>query len=197
MRKGERTRRMILEKAAPIFNQKGFSGTALTDLLKATGLQKGGIYRHFASKEKLAADAFDHAWSIVSGPRFAALEEERQSGAERLKGMIARFAEHPSQRLPGGCPLLNTATEADDTNPVLREHARAALEDWKDRVKAAVLEAIDEKQFRKNTNADRVSFIVISSLEGALMISKLERSREALVHVRQHLFDFIDDLRKS
>src|SRR5208283_5028756 len=68
MTKGEQTRREIVRKAAPLFNQKGFAGTSLADLMDATGLQKGGIYRHFSSKEELAAEAFDYAWQkAVSG----------------------------------------------------------------------------------------------------------------------------------
>ena len=62
MRKGEQTRQEIIRKAAPIFNQRGYHGAALSDLMKATGLEKGGIYRHFDSKEQLAAEAFDYAW---------------------------------------------------------------------------------------------------------------------------------------
>jgi len=64
VRKGEGTRQEIIRKAAPIFNRKGYSGAALSDLMRATGLEKGGIYRHFGSKQELAADAFDHAWKI-------------------------------------------------------------------------------------------------------------------------------------
>ena len=48
-----------MEAAAPIFNQHGYEGSSLNDLMEATGLKKGGIYRHFASKEELAAEAFD------------------------------------------------------------------------------------------------------------------------------------------
>ena len=62
MTKGEQTRREIVQKAAPLFNQKGYEGTSLSDLMKATGLQKGGIYRHFSSKEELATEAFDYSW---------------------------------------------------------------------------------------------------------------------------------------
>ena len=62
MTKGERTRQEIVRNAAPLFNTKGYEGTSLSDLMAATGLQKGGIYRHFASKEELAAEAFDYAW---------------------------------------------------------------------------------------------------------------------------------------
>src|ERR1700732_766746 len=64
VRKGDETRQEIIHKAAPIFNRKGYSGAALSDLMRATGLKKGGIYRHFESKQELAVDAFAHAWKI-------------------------------------------------------------------------------------------------------------------------------------
>src|SRR6202171_5234257 len=60
MTKGEQTRKKIVEAAAPIFNQRGYEGSSLNDLMEATGLKKGGIYRHFTSKEELAVEAFDY-----------------------------------------------------------------------------------------------------------------------------------------
>jgi TetR/AcrR family transcriptional repressor of nem operon len=57
MREGEQTRQEIIRRAAPLFNQKGYEGTALSDLMQATGLEKGGIYRHFDSKQELAGEA--------------------------------------------------------------------------------------------------------------------------------------------
>ena len=70
MRKGEQTRREIIRKAASIFNQKGYEGAALSDLMQATGLEKGGIYRHFDSKQQLAGEAFDYAWNLALDTRF-------------------------------------------------------------------------------------------------------------------------------
>lgn len=193
MRKGERTRHMILEKAAPIFNSKGYSGTAMADLMRATGLEKGGIYRHFTSKEELAAAAFEHAWEVVSAPRFAALDEA-SGGIERLKAMISTFAERPAKNMPGGCPLLNTAVESDDTNPVLRIRAKAALDEWKLHITNAVELAMREKELRRDTDPEAVAVILISTLEGALMISRLERDRRALEQAKIHLLDYVNSL---
>jgi len=49
-------------RPAPVFNTKGYAATSLSDLMEPTGLQKGGLYRHFDSKEELAQEAFDYAW---------------------------------------------------------------------------------------------------------------------------------------
>ena len=61
MSKGEQTRQRIIEEAATIFNQRGYEATSMQDVMDATGLEKGGLYRHFVSKEELAAEALRYA----------------------------------------------------------------------------------------------------------------------------------------
>jgi TetR/AcrR family transcriptional repressor of nem operon len=65
MTKGEQTRRRIVEAAAPIFNKRGYEAASLSELMAATGLKKGGIYRHFSSKEEPAAEVFDYTWEAA------------------------------------------------------------------------------------------------------------------------------------
>jgi len=72
--KGERTKAHIVATAAPIFNERGFVGTSLNDILAATGLEKGGIYRHFESKDELAVAAFDYAVKMLQARQRRALE---------------------------------------------------------------------------------------------------------------------------
>src|SRR5271154_2360391 len=118
MTKGELTRKKIVEAAAPIFNKHGYEGSSLSGLMEATGLKKGGIYRHFASKEELAAEAFDYTWEAAWKARLLHVDE-KTTGVDKLKQLVANFIDYrPS--VPGGCPVLNTAVDADDGNPVLR-----------------------------------------------------------------------------
>src|SRR4051812_20854104 len=95
MSKGEETRKKIVRQAASIFNQRGYEGSSLSDLMEATGLKKGGIYRHFASKEDLAAEAFDYTWEAAVQARMLHVDE-KATGIERLKQSIASFIEHRS-----------------------------------------------------------------------------------------------------
>src|SRR5713226_5877796 len=143
--KGEQTRREIVQKAAPLFNQKGYEGTSLSDLMDATGLQKGGIYRHFPSKEVLAAEAFDYSWGKAVSGRLDGVEEVPDP-VDRLKKMIANFVEIRTGLVPGGCPLMNTAIEADDGNAVLRSRARKALQNWTARLSGIASEGIKKRQ---------------------------------------------------
>src|SRR4029077_15218765 len=169
MSKGEQTRREIVEKAAPIFNQKGYEGTSLSDLMDATGLQKGGIYRHFSSKEELAGEAFDYAWDRAVRGRLDGVEEISNS-VDRLKKMIGNFVEVRAGLVPGGCPLMNTAVEADDGNAVLRARARKALRDWSKRLSDIASEGISKRQIDPRVDPERVSQLIIGGLEGALLL---------------------------
>src|SRR6266478_10227713 len=110
----------------------------MADLMEATGLEKGGIYRHFSTKEELAAEAFDYAWQAATDVGMHGLDSI-PNGVDKLKRFIANFIERrPS--VPGGCPLLNTAIDTDDGNPVLRERARKALRGWRGRLSSITRE---------------------------------------------------------
>lgn len=196
MPKGQKTRARIIAEAASLFNQRGFEGGSLSELMEATGLEKGGIYRHFSSKEELAAEPFDYAWKVALDTRMHDLDRIPNS-IDKLKQFIVNFIDRrPS--VPGGCPLLNTAIDADDGNPVLRERARKGLYEWRDRLSSIVDSGIRRGEIQRGVDAKEVATLIISSLEGALVIGRLERNREALVAARFHLERYLEtEVRRS
>jgi TetR/AcrR family transcriptional repressor of nem operon len=191
MTKGEQTRRRIVEAAAPIFNKRGYDGASLSDLMAATGLQKGGIYRHFSSKEELAAEAFDYTWETAWNARLLHLDE-KANGIEKLKQLIGNFIAHRSP-VPGGCPVLNTAVDADDGNPVLRAHAAKALRSWLSRLQAIVELARERGEARPGSDSRAVASVIVASLEGALMMSRLQRNDEPLRAIQSHLSRYLEN----
>jgi len=193
MRKGEATRERIIAAAAPIFNQHGYEGTSMQALMEATGLEKGGLYRHFSSKEDLAAEAFRFAIGQIRKVRTGDLEHI--SGAlPKLQYIIERFVEMPSP-IPGGCPLMNTAVDSDDGNAVLRNLAARALRSWRNRLSMIVAEGIAAGEIRPEADPCRIANVIISTLEGALMLARIERSRAPLADARITLEEWLDSLR--
>src|ERR1700683_4978391 len=190
MTKGELTRRKILEPAAPIFNKRGYEGSSLSELMQATGLKKGGIYRHFSSKEELAAEAFDYTWETARNARLLHVDE-KANGIEKLKQLIASFIEHRSP-VAGGCPILNTAVDADDGNPVLRARVSAALRRWIDRLRLILKQGAARGGIRTGVDAKKIATLIVATLEGALMISRLERTDLALRVAQEFLNRYLD-----
>lgn len=192
--KGNQTRQRIIEKAAQVFNRHGFAGASIADLMKATGLEKGGIYRHFGSKQDLAEAAFDYAWDAVSVPRQRGLEEQNNS-LDKLLLFVRNFVGAPPRAIIGGCPLLNTAVDCDDGNVALRNKARTALSGWRSRIADLVRTGQKSGELRNSVDPDAVAVVVISALEGAVMISGLEKTRQPQQIVGEHLKDYLLGLR--
>jgi TetR/AcrR family transcriptional repressor of nem operon len=188
--KGQQTRRRIVAAAAPIFNRQGYEGSSLSDLMTATGLKKGGIYRHFSSKEQLAAEAFDYTWDAASRARMLHVDGQA-TGVDALKQLIANFVDVRSP-VPGGCPILNTAIDTDDGNTVLRTRVTKALRGWMTRLQLIVKRGLEAGIIRSGADPKTVATLIISSLEGALMISRLERNDDALRRVQQHLNRYLE-----
>ena len=194
MKKGEMTRRRILERSAPVFNTKGFFGASMHDLVLASGLEKGGIYNHFESKEQLALEAFDYAVEVMSG-RFREALEGKDSALERLFAIVdvlGALAEDPP--VPGGCPVLNTAVESDGVHPALKERAAEAMSGWLRLVGREVKEGVKSGELSPGTDPRSVASVVVATLEGAVMLSRLENDPEHMRKVVGHLKDHLRSL---
>ena len=189
--KAEKTRAHIVEQAATLFNQQGYAGTSMADLMQATGLKKGGIYNHFKSKDALAIAAFDHAVAQMHTHFRGAMKGKRHA-VDRLMAVLSVY-EQMSEAPPlvGGCPILNTAIESDDTHPALRERAKGAVDSWRVLFGRIIAKGIDREELREGVDADEVTTVLISTLEGAVMLSKLYGDDVYLTGAIEHLRGYI------
>lgn len=192
MGKGEDTKQRILEQTAPLLNRHGYLSTPLSEIMEATGMQKGGIYNHFSSKEDLALQALDYAVQQVA-QRFTRALQENENATDRLLAVISVLrvyaTDHP---FPGGCPLLNSAIESDDAHPALREKSRQAMDRMRDMFSRIVAKGIAEGDFRSQIHPDTVATIFVASFEGAVMLSKLYRDPVHLQRVVDHLTEYVN-----
>jgi AcrR family transcriptional regulator len=195
--KGARTCQHIIASAAPVFNVKGFAGASMTDILQATGLEKGGLYRHFRSKEELALAAFDYAVRILE-KRHDAAQAGLTTALARLQAcvdVVAASINDPPLR--GGCPILNTAIEADDTHLALRKRTATAMRRWQDRIVRIVDDGIASEELRSGVDAASVAAILTSALEGAIMIASLLRDPAQMNATSAHLRDWLGSLGRT
>ena len=171
--KSDRTKQFIIEKTAPVFNEKGYAGTSLTDLTKATRLTKGSIYGNFKNKDQVALAAFDYNFNRVTLYLKARIIATDNS-IERLlvyPHVYRDFLKIPF--LKPGCPILNTSTEADDTHPKLKEKASNALAFWKTSIENQINRGIERGEIIAETNPTEFALILMSLIEGAIMIAKV------------------------
>ncbi len=193
--KGQETRQRIIAEAAAIFNQRGYERCSIQAIMEATGLEKGGIYRHFESKEELAAEAFDFAWRASMAKRRQGLESI-PNAADRLKQHVANFIHRTG--IPGGCPLLNTAVDSENGNPVLRERVRTALAGWQRMIIDTVQSGKSAGTIRANVDSIQAANYIIATIEGSMLVSRIEGTDRPVKQAIIRLHAWIDtDIRAS
>lgn len=187
MNKGARTREQVLEQAAALFNQRGYEAASINDVMEATGLKKGGIYRHFSSKEELGLAAFAFAVERMQ-ERFTRALAGKEAALDKLRAIIAVYARIPEDPpVPGGCPILNAAVEADDANPQLRQEACKVLNGLKQTLRSIVRQGQQLGELRAELDREAFANVFVAQLEGAVMLSKLYGTRAPMRHTVKHL----------
>ena len=178
--KAERTRQFIIESTAGIFNMKGFAGTSLSDLTEATRLTKGSIYGNFENKEEVALCAFDYNLSKI---KLAIQKRMQRSHSFQDKLMVYAQVYHSFRGEPfpvGGCPILNTAIDADDTHQLLKEKAAHAITEWKKTIMELINGGMESGEFKADTDSLQVALSIIALIEGGIMIAKVTNSQASL-----------------
>ncbi|GED69802.1 TetR family transcriptional regulator [Brevibacillus reuszeri] len=190
-RKGEHTKALIVQKASKLFNSQGYMASSISGIMHETGLKKGGIYNHFESKEELMLSAFSYSIEMM-GHFFSEALAGKKGCMERLLSIASVFKRHSkNELLPGGCPLMNAAIEADDADPILREKVCAAMDELFELIARFVRLGIEMGEVRKGADPEFVATIMISTLEGALMLSKLYGNQVHMERAMQHVQFFL------
>ena len=100
------TKEHIIQQSAALFNTKGYNGCSLHDIMEATGLKKGGIYNHFATKDEIAFESFDYSFDLIKF-RFQEALSNCTNSYEKIMAIINVFKSfHNDPVIAGGCPVL-------------------------------------------------------------------------------------------
>ncbi|WP_432412133.1 TetR/AcrR family transcriptional regulator [Rasiella sp. SM2506] len=196
MRNAVTTRELILKESANLFNTQGYKATSISDITKATGLTKGAIYRHFESKSDLEQQALGSLGKLM----FTELGQSIQEAPTfklKMDATFAFFEKYMHTPLyKGGCPLMNAAIEADDTNNALRQQTFNMLAQLKASLGKIIDNGIKNGQVMASVNSGFYATIFIATLEGGIMMSKLERNTEAISNTIVHLKKLVEEISK-
>lgn len=102
-----------LSRAMEVFWRKGYSGTSLSDLTEAMGINKPSLYAAFGNKEKLFVSAINEYVEQYGAPHFEKLLNGEASLRERVKAYLVSIANMVTNaKLPGGCLVADSTCEA-------------------------------------------------------------------------------------
>lgn len=180
MGKPAETRQIIIEKSAILFNKKGYVGTTLQDLTSATQLTKGSIYGNFDNKNEVALEAFKYNFQQL-GNRISAYVGKEKGAVNQLFA-LTRFYRQDFDLMTylGGCPLMNAATDSDDTNETLRREVAKAFESVIGIITGIIDRGQQEKVISGAAMASTYGALFFALLEGGILLSKTTGKKQYL-----------------
>jgi len=193
MQKGSNTREKIVEESAVLFNKKGYDGCSMQDIMKATGLQKGGIYNHFGTKTEIALEAFNYSFDKTMA-RFRQRLDRDKTCAQKLFSVIdvmASFVTDPI--IEGGCPIFNLSVKSSFEYPELRSKAREGLNMLKKYIEIKIEEGISCGEFKKTNKVTEISSLIIMTMEGGIIMSNIYGGNEQYIKTASsHMRNYIE-----
>ncbi len=186
MIRSEKTRQLIIEKTASIFNKKGYTGTYLSDLTNATGLTKGSIYGNFKDKNEVALEAFKYNYKFQTQQILNKIEKENNA----IDKLIAYLNHHKTSFKPifknGGCAILNTAVDSDDGNDILNKEVIKTIHNWHQKITDILIDGVSKNQIKK-IDVIQHSYRMISMIEGSILLAKTLNKPEILINNMDYL----------
>jgi TetR/AcrR family transcriptional repressor of nem operon len=185
--RGGETRRRILEVAAEAFADRGYAGTSLNDVLKASGVTKGGFYFHFPSKEALALAALRQKQEQWAAAVMAAMMRHPRA-VEQLDAMVEALCDL-HEHDPACRVISRLCTELGDEHPELRPQLGTQLTMWMDMVASLIRKGQDEGDIRPEVEPSTAAEVAVESFIGLETVSEALTGRADL---RRRARDFRD-----
>ncbi len=174
MKKGEKTRDHILKTTRAILVAHGFHSTSISDIIKATGVKKGNLYYHFASKEDIGLAVLEDAkeeFFVFLGQSF----QGDSPCAKVYNSCQAIFAEQKKNNFVGGCLFGNAALEMSDSNPRFSLVLQDVFSRWVDEVDHHLSMAGEACFLHVNLAPRLLAKAIVAVIEGGIMMSRVSK----------------------
>ncbi|MDV7696900.1 TetR/AcrR family transcriptional regulator [Chryseobacterium soli] len=193
MSKAEKTKQFIIEKTASLFNTKGYTSTSLSDITEATGLTKGSIYGNFENKDEVALEVYRYNAGVLAKNMSRSFGDEFPTTVNKLYAFVDFYRKNwKVVFLNGGCPLMNAATEADDTFPILKKQVQSSFEEWKKKIGSVIAEGQNNGEIHKDRNSEEYASLFIMLIEGGILLSKTTGEIKFLYLALDRIISLID-----
>ncbi len=181
------SRASFVAATGQLLRRQGYAGTGLSEIVALSGAPRGSLYFHFpGGKEELAVAAMTAAGEELGGAIRAVLASSEDLGEclARLVDALALSLE--ASGYADGCPIATITLEAACASEAVRAAAGAAFETWLAALRERMIAAGMEEEA-----AARRALLVLSSLEGALILARAGRDRAPLRAVREELLALV------
>jgi len=174
-----RHRGAIVRAAAALFRRNGYSATGINEIAEVSGAPKGSLYHYFpGGKDQIAEAAVRFAGAGVVAT-LEQLEREHPSAAAMIRAYCELLAGWMAKSgFRDGCPIATTLLESAPQSAAMAAAGREAFAGWC----AVIARALVRDGFGE-AEARRLSTLAVSSIEGALILARVEASARPIEDV--------------
>ena len=175
--KAEITSDFIIRTIAPVFNKKGYSGTSISDITKATGLTKGAIYGNFTDKNELAVKSFVYNVNIVASKIEKAISPY-SSHLDQLYAISNFYKDYYDFTFQfGGCPILNVGIDANHQNPELMEKVKKVITKLQNNLAQIISNGQLTGELKKDLDPKLYAKRIFSMIEGGIFVATMLKDK--------------------
>jgi len=191
--KGAQTRDRIVVAAAELMFAQGVGGTTLEQVRDAAGVSSSQIYHYFADKDALirAVIAYQRE-TVVGGQERMIAQLDTIEGLSAWRDFLVAHQRQLGCR--GGCPLGSLGSELAETHPVARTDVAAAFLRWESGIQSGLQAMADSGRLREGADPARLATTALAALQGALLLTQMQRDTTPLEVALDTVIDHIASL---
>ncbi len=192
----EWTRGQLIEAAFGEMHENGYTAASMDSIVERSGVTKGALYHHFASKKELAQAVIDSIVRPMVVEAFLAPLAETPDPIDGLQECLTSQIEQLTpERVLCGCPLNNFAQELAGVDDDFQEQIDGLYGHWRDAIADALKRGQEAGQVRTDIDSREVATFTVAAIAGIAGFAKSARDVEvARVSVRV-LCSYLETLR--
>ena len=184
-------REKILTEGLRVVHERGFGGASVRDIVQAAGVPQGSFTNHFASKEAFGLEILDLYFARGTETARATLRNDALPPLERLGAYIDATKSRLNQNgMKNGCLFGNFSAENGDSD-VIRERLVEIFAEVQSSITYCLRAAVAAGELPKGFDCDTTAGFILSSLQGANLLAKAQRSLVPVERFKNVLFSTV------
>lgn len=182
----------ILTEGLKVVHQHGYAGASVRDIVQAAGVPQGSFTNHFASKEAFGLEVIDLYFDRTCRVIAETLRNDALPPLQRLRAYIEANQSRLSQNeMRSGCLFGNFTAEATDHSEAIRARLLTVFGEIREAIAYCLRAAAAAGEIAATLDCDEVAGFIVSSLQGAILLAKAERTPEPVERFKRALFTIV------
>jgi TetR/AcrR family transcriptional regulator, transcriptional repressor for nem operon len=182
----------ILTDGLQVMLERGYVGASVRDIVEAAGVPQGSFTNHFASKEAFSLEILDRYFAHSRLVMADTLRNEALFPLKRIRAYIdASIAAIRNHGTKNGCLVGNFAAEASDHSEIIRKRVSEIYAEVREAMTDCLKAAVKDGELPKTYKTSEVATFIVTGLQGAWLVSKVERDLAFAENFKKTLFSTV------